>query len=263
MATKLTPRQTEVQALQRDGLKAPAIAEKLEISENAVYQHLRKIREAKGAKPAAAKSTTAKKSGRSSGAKPAAKPAAVASTPPAPTPVPVAAPKQLTPLQAVRAHRESVTGDLKAAEQAVKDASTALDRAEAARDKIKARVQPQLDQLDAAEAALQGKLALPVAEAPAETPVAPVEKPVEAAPAKPAQAKRDGGSKSSSKGSSAPKPAKPAQAPATPASEPAKVANAAATPEPANQAEREATADPFDTGDDTSAQDAAEAPAAA
>jgi transposase len=44
MAKELTPRQQEIKALTEKGLNAPKIAKKLDITENAVYQHLRAIR---------------------------------------------------------------------------------------------------------------------------------------------------------------------------------------------------------------------------
>lgn len=267
--TQLTERQKQVQDLVKDGKSPAEIGTALGITTNGVYQQLRRIREltgkskpkattkkASGAKPAAAKS------GRSSARKPAATPAATpkpAATP-APAPTPVA--KPLTPLQAVRAQRDEVTASLKQAEQDVKNAQAVLARVEAARDKLAEKVAPQVAQLDAAEAALQGRLALPE---PAETQAAPAPAASEPeAPTPQAQAAKPATAKP--KGSSTPKKAtsgKPAAAPKPAAPKP----DAAATPEPTSQAEREATADPFEDGEGAgladearAAQESAEAP---
>lgn len=249
---QLTPRQKEIKGLQKQGKNAREIAAELGITENAVYQQLRRARQVTGeAKPAAAKPKpkAAAKSGRKSAAKPAAKPA-VATAPVAAAPV-KSEPRVMTPLQAIRARRDEASKGLREAEAAVTDAERALAKAKETRDKIQAKVTPELTQLDNAEKALKAVEGATASEpeAPAAEPTV-TEAPVAAKPAaKPA-------SKPAAK-----QAAKPAAKPAAAKSN-GNGKDAAATPQPASQTEREATADeadPFAEGEKADAVAAQEA----
>jgi hypothetical protein len=256
--SQLTPRQKEIKGLQKQGKNAREIAAELGITENAVYQQLRRARQVTGeAKPAAAKpkAKAAAKSGRKSAAKPAAT-AAVAATP-----APAAAnrqvksePRVMTPLQAIRARRDEASKGLRDAEAAVTEAKRALAKAEETRDKIQAKVTPELTQLDNAEAALKATETATASEpeAPAAEATA-TEAPVEPVAAKPA-------AKPASK-PAAKQAAKPAAKPAAAKSN-GNGKDAASTPKPTSQAEREATADeadPFAEGEKMDAVAAQEA----
>lgn len=249
--SQLTPRQKEIKGLQKQGKNAREIAAELGITENAVYQQLRRARQVTGeAKPAAAKpkAKAAAKSGRKSAAKPAAKPAAAAA-PVAAAPV-KSEPRAMTPLQAIRARRDEVTKGLREAEATETAAERALKQAREAREKIAAKVAPELTQLDNAEKALKA-----TEDATASEPEATVtEPPVEPVAAKPA-------AKPASKPAAAKQAAKPAAKPAAAKSN-GNGKDAAATPQPTSQAEREATADeadPFAEGEKMDAVAAQEA----
>lgn len=244
--SQLTPRQKEIKGLQKQGKNAREIAAELGITENAVYQQLRRARQVTGeAKPAAAKPKpkAAAKSGRKSAAKPAAKPA-VATAPVAAAPV-KSEPRAMTPLQAIRARRDEVTKGLREAEATETAAERALKQAREAREKIAAKVAPELTQLDNAEAALKA-----TQDATASEPEPPAAQPdpvpadeqvtVEPVAAKPA-------AKPASK-PAAKQAAKPAAKPAAAKSN-GNGKDAASTPQPSGQSEREATADPFEEGD--------------
>ena len=255
MATNLTPRQQEIVDLQKQGNNAKQIAAKLGITENAVYQQLRRARKGGAAKP------KAKNAGRKSAAKPAASQA------PAATPAPAAAnrqvksePRVMTPLQAIRARRNEVAEGLREAEAEVTAAEKALKQATEARDKIQAKVTPELTQLDNAEAALKAvQEAAPAPEAPAPAPVSPESPGVreEAQTEDPAARQAPDVEKpaATDKPKAAAKPKASAKANGK--------GDAAATPKPATQAEREDTADdPFAEGEKAEAEAAQEAASA-
>lgn len=156
----------------------------------------------------------AKQSGGSmtTGRKSAAKkPAAKPAAQPAAAPEPKVQ-RIATPLQAIRAQRDEVNAGLKDAERTYAEAEKALEAAKTTLVRLQEKVAPTLAQLDAAEAAIKGELSLPKAKAPAK---APAKKPAAKKPA------ATNGTK----------------------------ADAAATPTPATQAEREATADLIDAAD--------------
>lgn len=153
MATKeLTPRQQEIRKLMDQGKTPAEVAKKLKITDNAVYQQLRRIREtlgtpkASGSKPKASssKGTTAR---RQSTRKPAA-PAA---------PRPAAEQRTMTPLQAVHARRDEINSTLKDARDEQAAAVKALESANETLAKAEGRFADELAQLDAAEAALRGE----------------------------------------------------------------------------------------------------------
>lgn len=246
----LTDRQKEIKGLQKQGMNAPQIAEKLGITVNAVYQQKRRMKKAQGggsptaAKPTARNATakSGRKSGNSGNAKGHVK---LAPTPAVATPAVTV--RDMTPLQAVRAKRESFTAALKEAEALRDDAAKALAKAEEQVTKVRERVSPELAALDAAEAALKGELSLPDAATPE--------------PEKP-KAQR---SRSRTQGGKAGKDqAKPADATQTaPGAPESGNDGAAATPQPSGQTEREQTADfdPAAPASEAQAQDdAAEAP---
>jgi DNA-binding CsgD family transcriptional regulator len=241
---QLTDRQKEIKDLIEKGKKADEIGKTLGITTNAVYQQIRRMRGRSGGRSAAKPKASASKSGRKSGAKPAAaaKPAAT----PAPTPAPAAKtePRPMTPLQAVRARRDEVSAGLREAEAAVTAAQRTLKQAEESRDKVKAKVDPELAVLDAAEAALKGEAPKAAAKPKATTAAKPSSG---AKPAAKSGTKASGskGGSGSAKGTSAAKPTSNGKG------------NAASVPEPTTQAEREATADAVEAD---AAHDAAEAP---
>jgi DNA-binding CsgD family transcriptional regulator len=166
----LTERQQQIVDLQKQGKKAKEIGEALGISENAVYQQLRRIRKGSDANGSASSQRASESTARrqSGGRRGSAAPTLQAATTTGGTTsaglTPTApAPKPMTPLQSVRARRDEVSADLKAAEADVQQAERALEAARKQRDKIAERLRPELAALDAAEAALQGKLSLPEA----------------------------------------------------------------------------------------------------
>lgn len=232
----LTPRQKEIVDLQKQGKKAKEIADALSISENAVYQHLRRIRESAGKPKPSASAPKGLKSGRQSSAKGEA-PAPVFSPEP-----PQRVSRPLTPLQAVRARRTEVEAGLKDAEAGVVVAQRSLDAAKEKRDKVLEKVGPELAGLDAAEAALKGELSLPEAAiqvgqavaAATPTPAAPVEPTPEPAPVEDVKvAAKAGADKPKGKQSG----------------------------KPSTQQQREASQDEFDEAEAEAAQAAAETPA--
>lgn len=171
----LTERQKEIKALQKQGKSASEIAKALGISVNAVYQQVRRMKARSGSGGSTARQ--ASKAGRQSARKPSPAPAATAPQPTA------AEQRDMTPLQAVRARRDGLTASLKEAEAAQAAAQRELDKATEQVGKVKARIDPELAQLDAAEAALKG-----------EKPKAatPRKRPSRAAAAKPAQSAQSG-----------------------------------------------------------------------
>lgn len=165
MATKqLTPRQQEIVKLMDQGKTPTEVAKRLKITDNAVYQHLRRIRQvhgtpkakANGAKPTKAttkasttkRTTTRRASGRNLPLPPKPKPAA-------PAPQPQAA-RHMTPLQAIRARRDEIDGTLKEVRHEAERAAKAATTADEARKTAEARFKDELAQLEAAEAALTG-----------------------------------------------------------------------------------------------------------
>lgn len=64
----------------------------------------------------------------------------------------------MTPLQAIRARRDAITAEVKAAGQMVAEAERVLKAANEQQAKAEAKVKDELSQLDAAESALTGKV---------------------------------------------------------------------------------------------------------
>lgn len=219
MAQALTDRQKQIKDLLEAGNKADAIAKKLKITPNAVYQQIRRMRNAGNAPKGVAQGKGGRKSAGKKRA--AAKPAAT----PSPAPAPVSTePRLMTPLQALRARRDEIEARLKAAHAEVETHERAAAKARESAEKLTVRHNEELGQLDAAEAALKG------------------EKP------KPAPRKTSG-----KKGGGKASPAKPAQeapapAPADPAPAPAETPQPPPVPpqEPAAAPEAAAPADPFE-----------------
>jgi hypothetical protein len=152
----LTERQQQIVGLQKQGKKAKEIGAALGITENAVYQQIRRIRErSEGGTPRTTRRQSAPK---------ATAPAAITS-PPANgngTATPAApAPKAFTPLQAIRARRDEITASVRELEAEVTQATKVLEKATVARDKAVEGNRVELAGLDAAEAALKGELSLP------------------------------------------------------------------------------------------------------
>lgn len=204
----LTETQKKVAALVKEGKKPSEIATILDTSTNNVYQHLRRMRDAKGgAKPKApAKGKTAAKK----------TPAAAKATPAVTaTTGQMKALRPLTPLQSIRARRDEINADIKVFAAERDSAVRAADKAREALDKITARHVGELGSLDAAEAALTGK---PVAGTPVIEPVAPAPAPTGKAPTPPrpktgAKAGSKPGGKNGSSATNRPKPTSEAPPP--------------------------------------------------
>lgn len=157
MATAtLTPRQQEIQKLLDSGKTPPEVAKQLKITDNAVYQQMRRMRKG-GAK------TTAKRSARkSSGRKSARKTAARKTTSrPQPTAAPQAERMAMTPLQAIRQRRTDIEHRLAATGDALKAAESALTKAREAHEAAQAKTADELKQLDTAERVLKGEAPKP------------------------------------------------------------------------------------------------------
>jgi len=191
----LTERQQEIKKLLDEGKTPREVGEALGISENAVYQHRRRM-------GASAK----KSSGRSAApkaTKTASKPAqkrtqrkrsqAPRQTAPAPVAVAAAEPVAMDPLSAVRHRQAEIDAMLADSKTALEEATKAHQTAQKAHDDAESKVKPELERLAAAEALLTGKLKPPVKarkapEPKAETPAPAPEPSDEAAEADAAQA---------------------------------------------------------------------------
>ena len=176
MATKqLTPRQKEIKALMDQGKTPTEVAKKLKISDNGVYQQLRRMRAAGhsvGGKTATAKSTSARKpaaskakssgskrttSGRSSARKSTpARPRAT--TPPIPSQPKLVA---MTPLDSIKARREQIDAELTETRENLDAATRAHEEAVKAHEDATSKYAAELSQLTAAEAALKGEAPKP------------------------------------------------------------------------------------------------------
>lgn len=157
----LTERQKEIKGLLKQGKTAKDIGQALSITENAVYQQIRRMRKAgenvgtQRATGSRKASTRGRKVGRQSSRKaPVLEPTA---TPPAVDPTPPIAARPATPLQSVRNRRAEINADLKLAETEVTAAEKAHETAKAAHAKLKDRHAVELKALDAAEKALAPK----------------------------------------------------------------------------------------------------------
>ena len=154
-ATALTDRQQQIKALLDQSKTPHEIGEALGITENAVYQHIRRMRSAGHkltAKPSAAKPKRADKPSDATQLNRLFN---------------VAAADPVSPLAAVRARKDVIVAELKIAEHAVADARTALEKAQQANDRVSERHAAELKTLQAAEAALTAK---PAAKAKAPRP---------------------------------------------------------------------------------------------
>lgn len=178
MAVQLTERQQEIKGLLEQGLSASAIAKKLNISTNAIYQQIRRIRAAGGK----VGTSNGGSKGKASGGRQSSRTQAAA--PPAPKPQ--AEQRVATPLQAIRARRSEIEAELKASASELLAANKAAEAAKEAHAKREQKHGVELTNLEAAERAVKG------------------EKP-KAARKRPSRAKSGSGSKgsaSASKGSS-------------------------------------------------------------
>jgi DNA-binding CsgD family transcriptional regulator len=232
--SKLTERQQEIVTQQKQGKTAPQIAEALGISENAVYQQLRKIRAATGGKQSAASKRAqagrAAKSGRQSGGKAAktgtsgnASARVTASTPPA------AAPKPPTLLQLVKQELKDAEAAIKEQEQEIVAHERGITASKERIERLSAERDRKADLL----AVLQGEkraVAIPQPKPPkADEPKAAQRSRSRSSAAKGSQDKGQG----QQTGESAPSGAQGGQ----------NGAPAPAPSEPTTQAEREATAE--------------------
>jgi transposase len=164
---QLTERQQDIKNRLENGDKADKIAKDLGISTNAVYQQIRRMRNAGNA--------PAKKGGRQSARKSAA-PAIQQAVP--------SQARAMTPLQAIRARRDEIKAELKATESAVLDAERTLKSASEAHEKASTKRAEEIKQLDSAESALTGKPTPAQVERAAKRATSAPQKPA-SAPAKP------------------------------------------------------------------------------
>jgi transposase len=164
---QLTERQQDIKNRLENGDKADKIAKDLGISTNAVYQQIRRMRNAGNA--------PAKKGGRQSARKSAA-PAIQQAVP--------SQARAMTPLQAIRARRDEIKAELKATESAVLDAERTLKSASEAHEKASTKRAEEIKQLDSAESALTGKPTPAQVERAAKRAASAPQKPA-SAPAKP------------------------------------------------------------------------------
>lgn len=171
-APDLTPRQEEILGLLKQGLGAVQIAKKLKISDNAVYQNIRKMRERGASVTTPTGRTGAKnKRGGKSGKKPTralvAGTGGAASSPPSSGGggVQITAHVSVTPLQSVRNRQAEIRNEVKEASQAVASAMSALNAAKAAEKRISERHKAEMTNLMTAERALAPKKTAPKAKA--------------------------------------------------------------------------------------------------
>lgn len=156
MATaELTERQQEIKDLIDGGMTPPEIAKKLGMTDNNVYQHLRRMKNRNGNAPKAGAKTKAGRKAASRARASAPRPA-----PPMPT-SPVSFP---TPLQAIRHRRDEIESDLKAAAAEAANAQKAAERAVVAHKALVAKHAAERKALDSAQTQLGRK---PVAAKPA------------------------------------------------------------------------------------------------
>lgn len=175
MAT-LTDRQKEINGLLSKGKTPGEIAKKLKITENGVYQHMRRIRAATGAKPKAASGSRSRSSSsnsrsrsrasggsRSTAKRTTAKRTTTKRPAAARRPSPVAStPAPASPLDAIRARRDEIAAMLVEVRAEEKRLTDELATATAAREKAEGSVAEELTRLAQSEAILTGK-ALPKA----------------------------------------------------------------------------------------------------
>lgn len=153
MAKQLTDRQREIVTLLDQGKTPREAAEALDITENAVYQHIRRIREGGHKVTSASNAQGSRSRGRST----ARTRQAPATAPEAPATATPAEPRAMTPLQAIRYRRATIEQETKAAHAQVLAAEKVLAQAREAAERVLAKHGEELDHLISAEAALTGK----------------------------------------------------------------------------------------------------------
>jgi biotin operon repressor len=152
---ELTERQKEIKGLLQDGKTAKEIASDLNISDNAVYQAIRRMRSG-----GANVSTPTGRAGRKNGGT-KAKRGAKRQTAPAPKQpeIEFGNVRAITPLQSVRNRRSEIQAEVREAGHAVAEAEGALRAAKSTAERIQARFKDELKSLDQAERALAPKRA--------------------------------------------------------------------------------------------------------
>jgi regulatory LuxR family protein len=198
----LTERQQEIKALLDKGKTPREVGEALGISENAVYQHRRRM----GVKSSSTRRGSAKRADESTRVRAAAARAQapakrttqrkrtqqprkpqLAAVPTGPT-----TPEAMDPLTAVRHRRTEVNSLIEGARFEAEAAAKVAATAQKADDEALAKVKVELDQLDTAEAVLTGKLKPPTkasrkpSNGKAQTPPTEPPAPTPAEPAPPA-----------------------------------------------------------------------------
>jgi hypothetical protein len=151
---ELTERQKEIKGLLQDGKTAKEIASDLNISDNAVYQAIRRMRSG-----GANVSTPTGRAGRKNGgtkAKRGAKRQAAPAAPKIPE-MDLGTIRAITPLQSVRNRRSEIQAEVREAGHAVAEAEGALRAAKSTAERIQARFKDELKSLDQAERALAPK----------------------------------------------------------------------------------------------------------
>jgi DNA-binding CsgD family transcriptional regulator len=157
----LTERQQQIVDLQKEGKKADEIGKALGVSTNAVYQQIRRMRKDKPGRSRAAAAKSAPKSAPKSSATATVSSSSVGVTESTNSSSTAAAPRTMTPLQAIRARRDEIRAALKATEQTRAEAERVLKAATEAHEKATAKHTDELAALDAAESAIKGDLKLP------------------------------------------------------------------------------------------------------
>jgi biotin operon repressor len=168
MSNALTERQTQIKTLLDEHKTPREIGAVLEISENAVYQHIRRMRDGghhlnttpgkRGRKPkgplvpvapASTKATTELSREQLTPAAPAARAK--------PSRGPRRASIANSPLAAVRARRAEIATEIDAVDAVVAQARAAYERAQAQATEVHERHRTEIRQLDSAETALLGE----------------------------------------------------------------------------------------------------------
>lgn len=144
MATKaLTPKQLEVQTLLKQGKKVPEIAKAMNITPNAVYTHVRGIRDA---------------TGRGVRKRTAARPVAPSQAKP---PVFATLAPRVTPKAALSQRRGELESKIKEHDNSVKSAEAAAVKARKTAESETAKLRTELNHVIAAQRALSGDKGTP------------------------------------------------------------------------------------------------------
>jgi hypothetical protein len=156
----LTERQQQIKGLLDKGKTPKEVGDALGISENAVYQQRRRIKQASGNGSAPAKRTSARKNTRKTSTRKTSQRPARRQAPAAPaTQVTTARPAD--PLSEVQRRKAEIDAQLSSAKTTLDEAAAAHETAQKAYDEAEGGVKQELERLTAVEALLTGKLQPP------------------------------------------------------------------------------------------------------